>query len=135
MKIRKGLIAVAVLVLFSVPGLYYFAESKPQGSVSGNTALAVGNVVSVAGSIFSCPSLTAMDALHEDSVSHDEIGFRNHFDLYHCRDRSVGPERFRILKFATGESGSLSVKMRTLKSGADNWFPYDAGAFLRQSDH
>lgn len=139
MKNRKNVIVAAVLFFVGAFSLFYFLSSggsRPTNPVSVIPSdLILGNVVVVSKPVFGCPSLTAMNALHEDSVAHDEIGFRNHFDSNHCQDMPVGPEEFRILKFSTGEAGSQYVRISSLKNGVEHWVPFDAGAFSKKADH
>ncbi|MHB8423069.1 MAG: hypothetical protein ACYDAM_09960 [Leptospirales bacterium] len=139
MKDRKNVIVVAVFVVAGALSLFYFLSlggSRPTNPVSAIPSnLTPGNIVVVSKPVFGCPSLTAMDALHNDSVAHDEIGFRNHFDSNHCQDLPIGPDGFRILKFSTGEAGSQYVRIRGLKNGAELWAPFDSGAFSKKADH
>ncbi|MHB1286832.1 MAG: hypothetical protein ACYCYP_09790 [Leptospirales bacterium] len=138
MKNGKTIIVGGILLFLAGMALYFshFGKSTPPNHVSTDpSSLIVGNIVSVSGSVFTCPTLSDMGSLQDDSLAHDEIGFRNHFDTNHCKDIPVGPGKFRILKFSSGVAGTRYVKLSSLKTGTSGWFPLKGGTFLKESDH
>ncbi len=138
MKNGKTAIVGGVLFFFAGMALYFAHFGKSTHPHQGSTDpsnLIVGNIVSVSGSVFTCPTLSDMSSLQDDSLAHDEIGFRNHFDTNHCKDIPVGPEKFRILKFSSGVAGTRYVKLSSLKTGTSGWFPLKEGTFWKESDH
>ncbi len=136
MLTKKHLIG-AILVMAAVSVAVYLAKSgvrrTPSLPPADLSKLTAGNEVLVVHTTYACPSLSAMDRLHEDAVAHDEIGFANHFSQEHCQKIKAVGGPFRILGFADGPAGARYVGVAGEKPKTEIWIFGAPGIFSLRS--
>lgn len=133
---KKHLIG-AILVMAAVSVAVYLAKSgvrrTPSLPPADLSKLVAGDMVLVVRTTYECPSLAAMNRLHEDAVAHDEIGFANHFSQEHCQKIKAVGGPFRILGFSDGPAGARYVDVAGEKPQAGKWIFGAPGIFSLRS--
>ncbi|AKS23194.1 MAG: hypothetical protein C75L2_00460001 [Leptospirillum sp. Group II 'C75'] len=121
------MVAVSVAVVLAKSGVRR-GPSLPPADLA---KLRAGDTVMVIRTTYDCPSLTAMNRLHEDAVAHDEIGFANHFSQEHCQKIKGVKGPFRILGFSDGPSGARYVGVAGEGPHTEVWIFGAPGVFSR----
>lgn len=119
------MLAVSVAVYLAKSGVRR-GPSLPPADLS---KLQAGEEIMVIRTTYECPSLEAMNRLHEDAVAHDEIGFANHFAHEHCQKIKAVKGPFRILGFSDGPAGARYVEVAGEKPPTDRWLFGAPGVF------
>ncbi|WP_053764505.1 hypothetical protein [Leptospirillum ferriphilum] len=132
MLTKKHLIG-AMTIMLAVSVAVYLAKSGvhrgPALTPADLAGLRAGEAVMVIRTTYECPSLTAMNRLHEDAVAHDEIGFANHFSQEHCQKIKGIRGPFRILGFSDGPSGVRYVRVAGEPPQTEQWIFGAPGVF------
>jgi len=129
---KKHLIG-AITIMLAVSVAVYLAKSGVRRGHSLPPAdlasLRAGEAVMVIRTTYACPSLAAMNRLHEDAVAHDEIGFANHFSREHCEKIKGVAGPFRILGFSDGPAGVRYVGVAGEPPQPERWIFGAPGVF------